>query len=996
MLAVGGAVTAVGQAGWDFDSHCIDPNNTAPYSANFTSYEMSTPWFAGGVGVIGTCTYKYCNFSPSSTAINVQGRMMFSAGIVGSIQDNLRIAAVTDPTSGELNGDPLVVPDDSMRYTWASNTFTDPLAPAIGLTSGAGWSFALIKSGTSSAVFGNSGFSEFFEGSSNRYMYVEETVNSVQVILTMDILGDTARTYWEMTNETNAPVNIGLQFGHYAALVGGALLNASTGYQNLLPQGVGDYGFNNENIETILETFTEEQDIGYLNSKGLFQPYITVPGIKPIETEMRFPETGSTTPGVPAYADFGGGLVNFNNSGNLVQLRPPGQGYGGFQMVNASIPDVQDQNGQSDQTPVDEFEVGDMENLINGLSGSNNTPTINEPLILEDAPLGGGMPTDVAVAQIWKPVSVPAFGTRDIISYYRNIWGDSSYSDGYTAVVDTPKTLSTSANNPARLDPNPFTIQVDVDNTGGYGQTYKQITMTNVQVTLQLPQGLSAVGNPAQNTLVNYINAIGSTDTGSTQFQVQADPTVSGLLPYTVTIQPNPGATKTISGIINVAATPVLLLRQGANLVTCPWNLTDTTWESVLSPLQAELDYTAFSWDPTQQAYIISTTPERGEGTWIVSNSDHGVIALGGSPTTPTDEFPPSTGAPNITLSPGWNLIGDPYNYSFPIGQLVGAVNNGSAETYDQMVSSGVWDGSFAYYVQDNQAYNFLDADTDRMLPNYGYWVHVNEPVTISFPPIFDLFVRTADQTPAFSNYVNHWRLQLAAQGVTMRDASAYVGDTTVLNQATRMIMRKPPMSPEKNAVWTYLSASGAPGQVQYAQQMHGGIGRQTYVYSVYTKTAQGVTISWPNLATLPSNLDVEVKDLTTGTVTNARKALGYAFKSKALGTRSFQVQITPLGTVKETIGSVTETIRNTGSTKQMTIKYDVSSGGMASMYVYKGTKLIDTIVQNKLTTAGTNTVIWPLTLSNGEVISSGNYTLSIKALGEGGDSAIRNVSMSL
>ena len=671
LLAVGGAVTAVGQ-GWDFDSHCIDPNNTAPYSNPFNAYELDTPWFAAGIGVTGTCTYKYCTLSTSTSAsIATTGRLMFSSGSVGSIQDDLRIAAVTDPTTGALTGDPLTVPDNGERYGWAENTGTDPIAPTFGLQSGAGWSFAEVKQGTGSWLFGSDGFYEAFVGASNRYMYVETNHSGIDIILTIDVLGDTCRTYYEMQNKTTTATTLGLWFAHYTELTGGTLLNTAIPNPAFpaadLPGDVGTYGTVNDNAEDILEFFYGfEQGLGYLNSNGLYQPYILVPGLKPIETEMRFVSSTNPTE-YPAYCDFSGGKLSDPLDGSFTQQRPPGQAYGGLQFVNQPIADVEDSNGQSDQTPTDEFVIGDMENEINGISGTNSNPTIPDR-ILVDAPLGdGGYPADVVAVQKWYPTAVPANSVRDIISYYRNIWGDSNYADGYTAVVDTPKSLGTSATNPAQLDPNPFTIQVDIDNTGGFGQIYKEVDMSNVQVILQLPQGLSQVGNPANQTLTGYINSVPYKSFATLQFQVQADPTVSGILPYTVTINPNPGAQKTITGTINVALTPVMLIRQGANLVTCPWNLENTTWESVLSPLQAELDYTAFSWDPTQQAYIISTTPERGEGTWIVSNSDHGVVALGGNPTTPTDEFPPSHGAPNINLAPGWNLIGNPYNFAFPM-----------------------------------------------------------------------------------------------------------------------------------------------------------------------------------------------------------------------------------------------------------------------------------------------------------------------------------------
>lgn len=999
MFVVGGAVSAIGQ-GWDYDSHCIDINNTAPYSTVYIEYYLETPLWSAGMGVTGTVHYNNCiPGSSNGGTFDVEGRFEFGPGPQGSIQDDLRIQA------GEYD----VSPDNYEDFQWAVNHGQDPedlfdngdglVQPPYdnGATSGSGWSFARIQvQGATDFLFGANAFEVAYVGASNRYFTATQVTSGTAVTLQVDVVGDTSRFQWNILNNTGKVQGYGLELGQWIYPIGGFTTYFATG------------------TETPVDNYGEY--LGYLNTNNNAQPYVSVPGVKPRETDTVFLRSDTTTP-FPAYVDFAGG--EFGVSGNKeVQTISP-QVSGGLQIVNSPYSNVSDEQGNSDQTPVDEFDVGDGRFILDGF-GVQNNPTFGN-ILFNDSSLSAAC----SFTQKWYYAQTPV-GTADtIVSYYRSIWGDSNYFNGYTGVVDTPKVLAADlTKTPYNLNPNPFHIVVDVDNTGVFGEEYQQVNMNSVEVDLTLPPGMyPAGGNPTQTTMKQFISAgVLSRQIGTVDFLVAAQPTIFGPQQYTATIIPNPGLTKTIKGTINVSAVPNLQLVQGANLIAEPWKFSQADWGSVLG-LTPVSQFQAYNWDPLVQEYIPSSGPVREQATWIVANNPPtGFFNLGGTPSQPTDEFPPSTGAPNLSLKEGWNLVGNPYNYSFPLGQLVGVPGTtGTSLTFDQLVSNGVIDGSFAYYDPNLQTYDYISSDTDELLPNHGYWLYCSQAMTLVFPPVFDMFAR-APAKPTWQNYANHWNFQISAMGTGCKDLNNFYALDTTPGDVNKMILRKPPISAAKAAIRGFITGAStsyngnttfsvgsgatnpvgkysthkAPQVAEYTQIASATPGKQVFNFNVFPTQSGPIVISWPNLNALPKNLAVSVKDLETGQTVDARTSSGFPVTATGLQTRTFQVTITPEATVRQAISNVTTQIVKKGSAKLMTINYTTTSGGIANLGLYQNGVKVANIITNEQIIAGKNTVSWGMMTSHGQTIKPGTYTLSISAVGDGGDVATKYVTLNL
>ena len=974
LTVFGGVAPALAQI--DSDSICIDPNNSTPYSNDFLFNLKTNKFFGASVGLAGTVAYQTGAYCLSGGPI--RGRIGFTIGTEGSIYD----------ASETLH-------DDNLRLTKGAN-FLQQLVPANAYPglflspSVGGASFARVyvrHTTTAGAVttdnflFGSNAINLSFSGRGGRYIYVETTVggtaanNSVNARLLIDVLGDTARLGWRLTNnlQTTDTIGLGLYFGQVVQLI-----EENTGFRSV------HYGPPATN-----GNFTD----------GFDTVYMTIPGRRPLSVDERFPDPDPnpltrTSTAVPPY-------INFSINRRL--------GYGLQVVNNPSVLTSIDPTSGTDQTPVDEFTIGQPPFVIDGRFNATDPQfgdfIFNAPGNGNDdaAPLAG----DPAYLQKWLPNVVVAPGdARSITGYYRSTNFDSSYSpqfSGYTALVDTPKSISTNAsiindpNNP--FTPNPFTIRVNVDNTGGFTNPDTQVTMSSVDVVLHLPAGMS---NPADGsrTVTKSLGNVAPNGIAFTDFQVKVDPNLFGAQTYSVDITPNPGfRRKTITGTINVATAPRLLVRSGPNLVSPPWEYTDASWESVLG-LTLNTDFQAYKWDARQQKYVTQLNAERAVGSFIVSPNDRNYIALGGTPRQPRDEFPSddnldvsATGtSPTVPLYTGWNLVGNPYNYAFPLGQIIGIPRGGQANnrslTFEQLVAGQFTNGSFSYYDATTGEYRSIAGrGASRLQPNYGYWIYVNQDVDLQFPPIYELFIRSGEPTEAPQRFDN-WKLQLAAATVNSRDTQNFVGIVRDPADVSALSIRKAPMPPplaSRNTVYAYVTGdTGA----SMSSSVRRATGTQTFKYNVFTQAKGPVTVSWPNLKSIPSNLQVSITDTQTKKTVDARKSSGYTFTATGTAVRAFTVKVTAGSATRERIASVSYSVARTAVLKEASLRFAATARGAATIDVYRGSVRVASIAKDMDIVAGSNATTWPFSDLSGHLLAAGNYTLKISATGEGGDTA--------
>jgi hypothetical protein len=603
-----------------------------------------------------------------------------------------------------------------------------------------------------------------------------------------------------------------------------------------------------------------------------------------------------------------------------------------------------------------------------------------------------------AFIQKFPEIAVPPSQSRTIVHYYRSTWGISNYASPYGAVVDAPQLVAANAQSMNGLRPNPMTIRVYVDNVAGYAGANTEIPLSDVKVSLNIPEGIVPSpgepfvdlnsnqtwdpGEPLQRTIAT----VPAKEVRFVDFSIEADGIVFGDLGYSVKIEPIPGPTKILEGIIQVATTPRISFLSGANLVTLPWTFTDTSWEAVLG-MQSPTQFQAYKWDPQQNGYVPSTSVERGRAAWIVINQDLIGLNLQSNPQTPPD-IP--TGMNPIQLKSGWNLIGNPYPYPIKLGELVGVSGAAPSQSYPwlQLVAQGFVGGALVYWDGNlNQGagdYVFIQGGDAQILPNRGYWAFVPtvQDLTISYPAVFvpGLPGSNRSSTSNWAQTDRQWRLQLAARTDESLDTHNYVGITRTAANARDLRVMEPPMAPVQDVGLSIEEViNGQPARV--AQSFAIGTGRKTWRVFVETTKGGTVTLTWPNLSTLPHNVQFRLTDRSTGETRNLRRTSGYSFTVDGPSSREITIEATPgSSTSIPVIGNVIAAQPGRGN-NPITISYTLSTEATTTVRILSGSgREVFTITRGRADGIGENSVTWALKDNANRVVAPGTYRVEILA----------------
>jgi hypothetical protein len=717
--------------------------------------------------------------------------------------------------------------------------------------------------------------------------------------------------------------------------------------------------------------------------------YITVPGSKPLQTDCSFAVQPQT-------------IAN----GIIQQPMPPYLNYGADQSLAYGLQIVLQPSSQiPDQTPCDSIDVGKNGFLLGDMaSNSGAMPDVMIP----DTPMVNG---DDAYIQKWDPTQVGAAGSgtevRTIVAYYRGTWSTSDYAKPYSVVLDAPPVIATNAGNPNTFsNATPyFNLIVSIDDTRGFSTNDQSVELHGVEIDLDLPPGMTDYNNSSSSHLVKFLSSVPPQTVEHVAFQVAVDPTLFGTQQYTVTVKPNPGPTKVLTSKIVVASQPYLKLSGTANLVCAPWQFQSGDWATILgqnSGLVLDQDFQVFGWDPIAQDYYLQTNPGRGIGAFVISNQQI-PVTLGGSPTQVQDL---STGAPEIRLQPGWNLIANPYNYAIPIGQMIGVpeADNKNTYTFAGMANAGYVSGYLAFWDPKIQGYSELNNITDLMLPNTGYWIYVlsSQPVLLDFQPVTQAFIPGIPD-----NYNNRppkkmktgtldvsplWSLQLAARSNGIIDAKTSIGQAASSSVAKILTKPKPPIAPIKGAVSSAIVVPNGVKTMRLGSAvMPQSISSQTWEWDVSTQNSGAVTLTWPNLSKIPSNVSLILTDTANGATRNLRAVNSYTFQSGALTTHKFKVAVR-VGTPLPVIQSVAATAVKPAAK----IDYKLSVNATTTVTVNSGTTVVAKLVSNRTDNAGVNTTTWNYLDSANRPVSKGTYVVTVSSTPSGGAATVKTTTVTV
>lgn len=813
-----------------------------------------------------------------------------------------------------------------------------PFDDALALTMGwpgepvGDYTYAMITTpdGAAPELFCTNGVQTTFVGASNRYAVIIAQQTAGQVQLEMRVLADAARLRWRFI-DTGGVGGFGLIW-----VMSPWMRSAAPDYQGFTQANtlIGSASGNPK--------FTSERYIGF----------VTFDDGRPIRTEKK---RDIIDPNFPKYVRALWGQSDAYG----IQLDT---------QANPSTPDA---------STSDLIKVGDWT-----FTGQNNNATINlfgDPSgTVDDNDI---LIDDMCILQRFATSQTGTNGSADIVQYIRSAWSVGSYNDPYTTVLDAPRSVN--YDGPAAgggSTPNPMTVRLWIDNQ--YATIDKEVPLHEVSANITLPAGLTLAPGETQTKTITRIdpNVI-----DSLEWQVVSDGETFGNLPITVTMSTVPGPTKTLTRVVRVSAAPVMSLVQGPNMLAFPYQFGDSSLDSILN-LTTGVDYIAYQWDPVQRSYTPTTSAQRGLGYWVIPNTalpSHQLVGAG---------LPPDTGSGGllVNLQPGWNLIGNPYNYAVPIRQLIGVAedNNTNSMTWSQLVQQGFISSTLTFFQPNSSLPGggsyALQNDDGEIKPHLAYWIFVKagKEVRLIWPPLFEETIPNSGRAVnSFAQNDREWRLQLSARSTFGVDNNNYVGSVTDSKRANALQVMKAPEAPgSKLELAVVADVDGQPTRM--AQSIAGRSGRQEYKVQVNAKEAGDVTITWPNLASLPRNLRVKLTDTTTGDKRDLRASSGYTFRVDQPGTREFTVSVEQAGSARPVIGNVIVTtdgrdVRNS----PITINYSLSADALVTVRVLSSTgKEVFTVTRSRSDSAGDNTATWTLRDNANRAVAPGSYKVEILA----------------
>jgi hypothetical protein len=679
-------------------------------------------------------------------------------------------------------------------------------------------------------------------------------------------------------------------------------------------------------------------EIGFDRNGASRPPYVYVQGQRPIRTY-----TDIRGVQIPNAIEFYLGRGNLAGSSRYF-LRPV--------------------KGFEDQTPIDRLVIGSWF-FVQGTA-------IWEPTLFPDAFIN-----DVAINLFVNARNFAPGQEREYVFYVTLTPVDLDVQPPIALGVEALPVVEPDGQDLSRLEDNgEFTIVANVTNQ--YFVVGREIDLTNVAVDLSLPAGVSLA--PGQ-TRTRTIARLAPGETASERWRVIADPTTVGFVTFRVSVQAPPAPTKTVSRTILISATANRKLESGFQIVSIPF----TTTSSLDEVLNLPGAYQAKRWNPERELYETIDTIQPGQGFWLFLPGD--AIVAQYDPTTlrvPTSVFDTSVPLP---LKRGWNQIGNPYPYPLVLGQvvLVAASDPRRSLSFFEAAQRGVIRGVLYYWDEFSREYKFTSDPNTPLLPHRGYWIKANEDIEFVYPPVFlpgtgfggDI-TRSREERP---NLPNDWRLQIVARTTRGVDTQNFIGISAGRNAGD--IEEPPTPLPERPVNLVILkSGTGTP----LMQEIRPLANRQQFDLLVEAASGEEVTLTFPNLNTVPQGYRLRLTDLNTGRAVDLRTTPEYRFVST--GRTRLQITVERAARTGALITSVNVGSAGRGA-NSVSISYVLADNAQTSIQIVGSDgRTIASLHRGRAATRGVNTVSWNLRDDQGRAVPPGTYQVQVEARTEDGQTA--------
>jgi hypothetical protein len=619
--------------------------------------------------------------------------------------------------------------------------------------------------------------------------------------------------------------------------------------------------------------------------------------------------------------------------------------------------------GFEDQTPIDRLVIGKWYFV--------QATEIWEPVLFPDSFIG-----DVAINMFVNPRNFAPGQEREYVFYVTLTPVDLDVQPPIAVGVEALPVVEPDGRDLTRLANNGrFTVVANVTNQ--YFVVGREVDLTNVAVDLSLPAGVSFA---AGETRRRIIPRLGPGQTADVRWDVVADPSAVGFATFKVTVQAPPAPPKAVLRTVLISATASRKLESGFQLISLPF----TTTSSLDEVLNLPVAYQAKRWNPERELYETIDTIRPGQGFWLYLPGDALLAQYDATKLEmPRNMF--STSVP-IPLKKGWNQIGNPYPYPLVLGQvvIVSSSDPSRSLSFFEAAQRGVIRGVLYYWDEFSREYKFTSDPNTPLLPHRGYWIKASEDIEFVYPPVFlpgtgpRELPRSAVERP---NSPNDWRLQIVARTARGADTQNFIGIGTGRNVGD--IEEPPAPLPERPVNLVILkSGTGTP----MMQEIRPLANRQQFDLLVEAGAGEEVTLTFPNLNTVPQGYRLRLTDLNTGRTVDLRTTPEYRFVST--GRTRLQITVERAARTGALITSVHVSSAGRGA-NSVSISYVLADNAQTSIQILGADgRTIATLQRGRAATRGVNTVSWNLRDDQGRAVPPGTYQVQVEARTEDGQTA--------
>ncbi|NLC55302.1 MAG: hypothetical protein GX774_00510, partial [Armatimonadetes bacterium] len=375
----------------------------------------------------------------------------------------------------------------------------------------------------------------------------------------------------------------------------------------------------------------------------------------------------------------------------------------------------------------------------------------------------------------------------------------------------------------------------------------------------------------------------------------------------------------------------------------------------------AELGFTnaqIAQWDPATRKYLLNAEVQQvkpGVGYWVLA-SEPTALHFSGQPTK--EPFP-------IQLIAGWNLISSPVMTPVvwdPLTiqvtkdgvtkSLVDATDAGWVEQY-----AFGWDSQAGKYVMVGDP-SIPGAATQQLLPWRAYWVRARENCTLLLNPNGSIGSDSIVPPPPFRS--RNRQSAKGAWGVRLQVQSNGGGAEVLLGMAgsgRAVTLGVPPLPPMKESAGTRAVLLGSQGPL--SADLRTGAPSQEWEIEVQpdpTRSSDTVTLTWPDLSTLPKDVKLTLIDPATGARRYMRSTRAYSFRATDQP-RRLRVVAEPRTSAPVMITEVSLVSTRANS---RVVRFGLSASATVDVEVVSPSgQSVGTLARGRASDPGTNQVVW-------------------------------------